>query len=444
MRKQNPEIDGRLEFIGLGPADRDAIRQCGPVILAKLHEILDGLYANIFAMPDTAAIIGDKSRVPALKAAQETHWRELFEARFDHRYLARVQAIGRAHACIGLEPRWYIGTYNFVYAQMVPHLVEAFRKKPDFLGQAIAALGKALLLDMEIATSVYIDEQKEARRRESEGLAAALESEVKSAVHKTRACGDEIQQANNSLTSAVAQVGRRAEIVLGLSQETAANIATVAAATEELTASEREIASQIAYSAKVARDAVARTKEAGSAISVLDEAGQQIGEVAKLISEIASQTNLLALNATIEAARAGEAGKGFAVVAGEVKNLAAQTAKATDEISGNIAAIQAATKQAVAAIGEIDSTIRQVDESSTAIAAAVEEQTAASGEIARNIDEGAQGTSEVTQNVETVTQDISDASTFCTQLNETFKSMSDEVDSLGRNVDGLLKKLRAG
>ncbi|HAM48781.1 MAG TPA: hypothetical protein DCO73_13695, partial [Alphaproteobacteria bacterium] len=185
----------------------------------------------------------------------------------------------------------------------------------------------------------------------------------------------------------------------GLSQNTASNIATVAAATEELSASEREISTQVAHSAGVAREAVARSREAGNAMAVLDRAGLQIGEVAKLISEIASQTNLLALNATIEAARAGEAGKGFAVVAGEVKNLAAQTARATDEISGNITAIQAATKEAVAAIGEIDTTIGQLDESSTAIAAAVEQQTAATGEIARNIDAGSRGTAEVTQNV---------------------------------------------
>ncbi|HBC54154.1 MAG TPA: hypothetical protein DCZ06_07815, partial [Alphaproteobacteria bacterium] len=137
-------------------------------------------------------------------------------------------------------------------------------------------------------------------------------------------------------------------------------------------------------------------------------------------------------------------GKGFAVVAGEVKNLAAQTARATDEISGNITAIQAATKEAVAAIGEIDTTIGQLDESSTAIAAAVEQQTAATGEIARNIDAGSRGTAEVTQNVEDVARQISDAGTICTQLDHTFGAMADEIAALGRNVDGLLQELRAG
>ena len=444
MRNQTLDIDGRLQFIGLGSADRDAIRQCGPIILAKLDDILDDLYAAIFAMPQTAAIIGDKSRVPGLKAAQEAHWRQLFAAEFDHDYAERVQAIGRAHARIGLEPRWYIGIYNFAYAQMVALLVPAFRKKPEFLARAISAFGKALMLDMEIATSVYFDEQEDARQRQTENLAAALETAVKSTLEKTRARGDEIGKASSSLTAAVTQVGACAQTVTGLSQNTASNIATVAAATEELSASEREISTQVAHSAGVAREAVARSREAGNAMAVLDRAGLQIGEVAKLISEIASQTNLLALNATIEAARAGEAGKGFAVVAGEVKNLAAQTARATDEISGNITAIQAATKEAVAAIGEIDTTIGQLDESSTAIAAAVEQQTAATGEIARNIDAGSRGTAEVTQNVEDVARQISDAGAICTQLDHTFGAMADEIAALGRNVDGLLQELRAG
>lgn len=444
MRNQNLDINGRLQFIDLGPADREVIRQCAPIVLAKLDDILDRLYANIFATPETAAIIGDKSRVPGLKAAQGAHWQQLLAAQFDRNYAARVQAIGRAHARIGLEPSWYIGACNCIFTQMVPHLVEAYRKKPGLLARAIAAFGKALLLDMEIATSVYIDAQKQERQHQAERLAAALESEVKSVVSKTLARGEEIRKASDTLTSAVTQVSGHAQTVAGLSRETAENIATVASATGELGVSEREIASQIADSAKVARDAVVRVTDAGNAMAVLAQAGLQIGEVAKLISEIASQTNLLALNATIEAARAGEAGKGFAVVAGEVKNLAAQTAKATEEISGNIAAIQVATKEAVAAIGEIETTIGRVDESSTAIAAAVEQQTAATGEIARNIDQGSHGTAQVTRNVEAVTRRIGDAGAICTQLNDAFNAMSDDVNTLGRNVDGLLQQLRTG
>src|SRR5262249_6109079 len=158
------------------------------------------------------------------------------------------------------------------------------------------------------------------------------------------------------------------------SEQASTNVQTVASAAEELSASIAEISRQVSQAAKVAGDAVSRATATNQSVAALAEGAQKIGDVVKLINDIAGQTNLLALNATIEAARAGEAGKGFAVVASEVKSLANQTAKATDEIAAQIQGIQASTKDAVTAIREIAGVIGQVSEISTTIAAAVEEQ----------------------------------------------------------------------
>lgn len=438
------DLGARLKFLGIGDTECAAICEAKPVIAAHLQEILSQLYADLMAVPETAATIGDPGRIPHLQAAQTKHWLYLFDANFDAAYVEKALAIGQAHERIGLAPSWYIGTYNLAYSRMVPVLVDAFRKHPDKLSTVISAVGSALMMDMEIAVSVYISQGEARRRADMAKVADDLEREVKSAVEQTEIRCNEVREASNVIVAAVTAVGDRANAVSSASAETTGNIGAVAVATEQLSASEREIATEVLHSATVVREAVEQTRQTGATIEGLAQAGQQISDVAKLISEIASQTNLLALNATIEAARAGEAGKGFAVVAGEVKNLAAQTAKATDEIAANINAIQTASKEAVSAIGDIDKTIRQVEETTTTISAAVEEQSAATGEIGRNIDQGAQSTREVSDNAVEVARDINEAGRICGSLNDTSAAMSDAISFLRNNVDGLLTQLRAG
>jgi murein DD-endopeptidase MepM/ murein hydrolase activator NlpD len=177
-------------------------------------------------------------------------------------------------------------------------------------------------------------------------------------------------------------------------------VQTVAAAAEELNASIAEIGRQVQSASTMAGGAVQQAEKTNQQVQGLAEAAQKIGDVVKLISDIAAQTNLLALNATIEAARAGDAGKGFAVVASEVKNLATQTAKATEEISQQIASIQAATGEAVGAIQGIGKTIVEINQVASSIAAAVEEQNASTREIARNVQETSAGTQEVSSNID--------------------------------------------
>ena len=233
----------------------------------------------------------------------------------------------------------------------------------------------------------------------------------------------------NSVSAASTEMQSTAETMAATAEETNSQAGTVAAASEELSGSINEISGQVSRSAAISQEAVAEAERSNEMVQGLAEAAQKIGEVVNLINDIASQTNLLALNATIEAARAGEAGKGFAVVAAEVKNLANQTAKATDEISAQVGSIQGATKDAVNAIGGISKTINEISEIATAISSAVEEQGAATQEVATNI-----------SGVTTASADTGEAAT---QVLDAASELSRQAEHLGSEVDKFLEEIRS-
>lgn len=253
----------------------------------------------------------------------------------------------------------------------------------------------------------------------------------------------ELDAAASSLSQNAAQTAEMSSTVASASGQASSNVQTVAAATEELSSSVNEISRQVSESARVAASAVEEADKANVKVQGLSNAANKIGEVVSLITDIASQTNLLALNATIEAARAGEAGKGFAVVATEVKSLADQTARATDEISAQIADIQAATGEAVDAIDTIGKTIRAVDEISSSIAAAVEEQGTATSEIADNVQQAAQGTEEVDTGIASVREAAGDTGSAAEQVLATGQELSTQANTLRSAVDDFLSKVKA-
>jgi len=243
--------------------------------------------------------------------------------------------------------------------------------------------------------------------------------------------------------SLVSDSTSQAAAVSASAEQATENLETVAAATEELSASVGEISAQVQASARDARDAVEQAEQTNATVEALDQAATRIGEVIKMINSIAGQTNLLALNATIEAARAGEAGRGFAVVAGEVKNLASQTATATEDITRLVAEIQSATGQTVSAIRLIGRSIGGIDEKMTAIAAAVEEQRAATTEISRNFQRAAQGTREVTDTIGNVAKLNHETGNAGAVLFDSVKKMSADADRLRVAVEGFLGSVRA-
>ena len=261
---------------------------------------------------------------------------------------------------------------------------------------------------------------------------------------------DTVSSASTELEAAAGTLARTAETtqqlsgtVAAASEQASANVQSVASATEEMTSSVNEIARQVQESSKIAAQAVQQAEKTDARIGELSQAAGRIGDVVKLITAIAEQTNLLALNATIEAARAGEAGRGFAVVASEVKQLASQTAKATEEISAQIAGMQAATQDSVSAIKEIGGTIGRIAEIASMISATVEEQGAATQEIARNVGEAAKGTAMVASNITDVNRGAGETGSASAQVLSSAQSLSGESNRLKLEVDKFLSTVRA-
>jgi methyl-accepting chemotaxis protein len=244
-----------------------------------------------------------------------------------------------------------------------------------------------------------------------------------------------------TMSSAAEETSQQSTVVAAASEEASVNVQTVASAAEELSSSISEISRQVTQSMTITNQGVDEAQRTNKQIEMLSVAAQRIGDVVKLINDIANQTNLLALNATIEAARAGEMGKGFAVVASEVKNLATQTAKATEEISSSITDMQRATNESVEAVQHIGQTISQMNEISTGIASAMEEQGAATQEIARNVQQASAGTAEVSSNIVGITEAARDTGKSAIRVKDVSGQISTQVEVLQTEVAAFLKSI---
>ena len=320
-------------------------------------------------------------------------------------------------------------------------------------GDEIGAVGRAVE-GIKAMVARKAAEEAEVKRRADEAAAAerrrtmieladGFEAAVGGIVGLVASSATELQATAQQLTSTATETASQSTTVAAAAEEAACNVGTVAAAAEELGSSVQEISRQVQGSTGLAQAAVGEADQTAQLVQALRATSARIGDMVGLISTIASQTNLLALNATIEAARAGEAGRGFAVVAAEVKELANQTARATEEIGGQIAEIQGVTDRAVSAIGTITTRIREINTVATGIAAAVEQQGAATQEIVRNVAQASSGTSEVTSNIAGVAQASEETGAAASQVLASASELSRQSEHLSAEVQRFLATVRA-
>ena len=321
--------------------------------------------------------------------------------------------------------------------------------RKDEIGAMAVAVDRFRIRAAERAQQRAEDKRKEderlaaGHRAAMVALADQFEGAVGSIVERVSQASAELEACSGTLSQTAQTTQQLTMTVTAASEQASANVEAVAGATEEMSSSVNEISRQVHESSRIASEAVQQASKTDRRIAELTQAATRIGDVVALITAIAEQTNLLALNATIEAARAGDAGRGFAVVASEVKQLASQTAKATEEIGTQVAGMQAATNESVAAIKEIGGTIGRISEIATAIAAAVEEQDSVTKDIARNVQQAAAGASQVVSHIGEVNRGASETGAASGNLLTSAQSLSGESHRLKSEVEKFLATVRA-
>jgi methyl-accepting chemotaxis protein len=441
-------LASRIAFTGIDEASRAALRDIRPVAMKALPGILDDFYVSISKFPDVQKLFPRPEIVAHAKAAQLAHWDMILSAKFDEAYVQSVTRIGETHHRLGLETRWYIGGYKKIISGLITHIETTMTSR--FAGRAlyekkakiIDAVVGAALLDMDFAISVYLDAGKRDKHIALENLAGQFEQSIAQIVQRVGTMSESLKSAADTLKATAEETRTLSTSVAATSGQASTNVQSVASGTEEMGSSVSEISRQVQESLKVANDAVKQAESTNGRIADLSNAASRIGDVIKIISAIAEQTNLLALNATIEAARAGEAGKGFAVVASEVKALASQTAKATEEISTQISEMQASTGETVTAISEIGTTIGFISKIANAIFEAVDQQNAVTKEIAHNIHVAATGSSDVAANIIRVNKGAEETGHAAANVHDSALSLTRENQQLRTEVDKFLKTLR--
>lgn len=434
----------RLAFARITSNDIDELRAVWKQLLPELPVILNAFYAHVRSEPKLSAMIGDQA--DRLKQAQTSHWQTLFNAGFTPDYFENALKIGRTHHRIGLEPRWYVAAYQFMLERIIAVLSARYRFQPKRLTRALAAVNKAVFMDLDIAISTYQEASEAAIINRANVTAAAIEafrSEFAGSVDVFSSSAVELQATSRDLGGAVTAAEANSQSVASVASTASMDSSSVAAASEELSKSIQEISAQVNGASRGVRDIVNMAEASNTEVAQLSGAVGKIGEILSLIEGIASQTNLLALNATIEAARAGESGKGFAVVASEVKQLAAQTARATSEIGHHIQAIQSSTEKAVQSNRAIMTAIHDVESATTSIAAAMEEQSTATNEISTRIQHVSDSASELSEHLVSLNATVRQTQAASSQVDDAALRLDSQSGVLTRNVEQFFERLRA-
>ncbi len=443
METSTLDIRSRIRFFLITETTRQSLREFRPILHENLDAILHKFYTHLQEWGELQSLLKSSDQIERLKQAQRKHWDILFAADFDEVYFEKARKVGEAHQRIGLSPRWYIGAYSMMLGELGHIICAKHAGDPGKASSMLQAVIQAVLLDVDLAISVYIQAGEDLRNAELGRVADRLESEVRTLIEDLRLQSSEVLQASDGVSTAIQRASEKSVQVASASEQASRNVQAVASATEEMAASVKEIGRQADQSKAISERAVAQAERTAQVVNSLTSTATQIGNVLKLISDIAGQTNLLALNATIEAARAGDAGRGFAVVASEVKSLANETAKATENIRDQITSIQGAADETVKAISGIQKVIEEVQDIANTIADAVNEQSRTTIEISGNIQEVAMGTQDVSSNIGEVANDTAQVDGLALASRDALLKTEETTRMLQEQVNRFVHDIRA-
>lgn len=441
-------LESRLRFLGFSDREKALLRDFLPTVQKALPDILNMFYGRIAEIPEVSSFFTGSDRVEYAKKAQTNHWTRMFNAELNEDYMNSVRTIGRTHNKLGLEPSWYIAGYALVMTEL--HALAVRTNSGSLMGggkvgrtvELISAMDKAILLDMDLVISIYLEEQANDYQERMGVLANQFEEIMTGFAADVSKSTDMLGRRAEKLTQAAESTSREAISATENARGTSANVRTVANAAGEISSSIAEITTQVSRTSGEAQAAVDLVKSTALTIDALSEAAKEIVGVVELIESIANQTNLLALNATIEAARAGEAGKGFAVVAGEVKSLAQQTANATGGITEQVQKIQHSTDATTIAFKSVETSITNVMEMASAIAGAVEEQVAVTQEISRSSDLASDATTSVSESISLVQEAAAETKDASAVITTSAVELSQNMEQLRHKAQEFIEKIR--
>lgn len=399
-------LKSRMAFVGIDQQTKASLQEYLPELKKALPVILDKFYAHISKWPDLASMFKSPESMKHAKKAQEEHWIRLFTCKFDEDYAQSVRRIGLIHSKIGLEPTWYIGAYAFTMNYLYENITHQYhsylspkesQKKTALLMRAI---NQCVMIDMDMAITVYLDENKRTYQEKLNEIANRFEQTIGTVVDGISSAATELEASSASLTKAAKITAENIDSVSERAIDAAANVNTVSVSADHLSSSILNVADMAGKSKSYSQNAVVEADQSVQIMAELKHSIDKVNAVTDLITSIAEKTNLLALNATIEAARAGDSGKGFAVVANEVKALSTQTSKATEDIRKQIADILERSDAVAKSIETVKSVISDVNTVSNNTADAVEIQRSSLSGIAQNVSEALTSTSTITDNVE--------------------------------------------